>query len=448
MGYYSYLKQEAREAEAEKQAPKRYAEGGSVKNLKAAAQELKQMGRGGDDDLVHVNQHEKEILKMMGGSGDINPRTGLREYMWAEDCPSHPNEPKNHCKKCRGQVTKSYYNPSNDGKQIGWGCSLETTANLLNNADSSRRDEPWKSDSLAKYNELRGMKNSELPIREEYLRDREEYLRKRDRDAPPRDRRHHAPERPHHLPEKPPHPDFADENLNNKIRGARAVQILTQPEQRDLRDNRSTMYSLTKNLLNPGYYMKEEEFKEPKNNEERKMQVDTIINKVVENDKKGRPTAYGKQAFATKREFEIENRRKERAEEEKKILMMKGKSAKEKEKLWNDYDQTHPVINPARHAVTMHDAHPYNKEELNHLKEGDRRIGSIGMQNSNLSKDTRFYYTPEGSLYRHKDYSAYQKDTDPNKEPLLPHTRLGFGTRYLYNIERRPSNLVTKGKKK
>jgi hypothetical protein len=55
---------------------KGYARGG----LKVAARELAAQGRGGDDMLVHVNHREAEMLKRMGGSGDINPNTGLHEY--------------------------------------------------------------------------------------------------------------------------------------------------------------------------------------------------------------------------------------------------------------------------------------------------------------------------------------------------------------------------------
>jgi hypothetical protein len=43
-------------------------------------QSLKDAGRHGDTDLVHVNEEEKAMLKAAGGSGTTNPRTGLKEY--------------------------------------------------------------------------------------------------------------------------------------------------------------------------------------------------------------------------------------------------------------------------------------------------------------------------------------------------------------------------------
>ncbi len=53
----------------------------SLSETHAAAQALKSKGRGGDTDVVHVNEAEKKMLKRMGGSGTINPHTGLQEFV-------------------------------------------------------------------------------------------------------------------------------------------------------------------------------------------------------------------------------------------------------------------------------------------------------------------------------------------------------------------------------
>ena len=37
-------------------------------------------GRNGDTELAHVNPEEKALLESLGGSGTINPTTGLREF--------------------------------------------------------------------------------------------------------------------------------------------------------------------------------------------------------------------------------------------------------------------------------------------------------------------------------------------------------------------------------
>ena len=37
-------------------------------------------GREGDTELAHVNSYEVELLRLVGGSGTINPATGLREF--------------------------------------------------------------------------------------------------------------------------------------------------------------------------------------------------------------------------------------------------------------------------------------------------------------------------------------------------------------------------------
>ena len=38
------------------------------------------MGRNGDTELAHITEKEADILKLLGGSGTINPKTGLSEY--------------------------------------------------------------------------------------------------------------------------------------------------------------------------------------------------------------------------------------------------------------------------------------------------------------------------------------------------------------------------------
>lgn len=59
-----------------------YAGGGSVKHgLAAAAEQLRQRGRGGDTILAHINPQEAGILKLLGGAGTINPQTGLPEFI-------------------------------------------------------------------------------------------------------------------------------------------------------------------------------------------------------------------------------------------------------------------------------------------------------------------------------------------------------------------------------
>ena len=55
---------------------KGYARGG----LTVGARRLASKGRGGDSELAHVNPREAEMLRRAGGSGGINPATGLREY--------------------------------------------------------------------------------------------------------------------------------------------------------------------------------------------------------------------------------------------------------------------------------------------------------------------------------------------------------------------------------
>ena len=55
---------------------KGYARGG----LTVGARRLAAQGRGGDTELAHVNRREAEMVRRAGGSGGINPATGLREF--------------------------------------------------------------------------------------------------------------------------------------------------------------------------------------------------------------------------------------------------------------------------------------------------------------------------------------------------------------------------------
>jgi hypothetical protein len=56
-----------------------YADGGII-NAKTISQELANMGRNGDTMLAHITPGEAALLRSRGGSGTINPVTGLPEF--------------------------------------------------------------------------------------------------------------------------------------------------------------------------------------------------------------------------------------------------------------------------------------------------------------------------------------------------------------------------------
>ena len=58
------------------QGQQQFAKGG----LAQAAKKLQAKGRGGDTILAHINPKEAEVLRRMGGSGTVNPNTGLLEF--------------------------------------------------------------------------------------------------------------------------------------------------------------------------------------------------------------------------------------------------------------------------------------------------------------------------------------------------------------------------------
>mgnify|MGYP001227516460 CR=1 FL=1 len=58
----------------------RFADGGEV-SMKPIAKYMASLGRGGDTMLAHINPEEARLLKALGGSGTINPHTGLPEFI-------------------------------------------------------------------------------------------------------------------------------------------------------------------------------------------------------------------------------------------------------------------------------------------------------------------------------------------------------------------------------
>ena len=51
-----------------------------VELFKYLYKEIAGKGIGGDTELAHINTFESRILRMLGGSGTINPETGLKQY--------------------------------------------------------------------------------------------------------------------------------------------------------------------------------------------------------------------------------------------------------------------------------------------------------------------------------------------------------------------------------
>ena len=49
-------------------------------NIRNALRLVQSMGRGNDTILAHINPREAKLLKKRGGSGKINPKTGLLEF--------------------------------------------------------------------------------------------------------------------------------------------------------------------------------------------------------------------------------------------------------------------------------------------------------------------------------------------------------------------------------
>jgi len=86
--------------------PQRFARGGLAK----IADDLASMGRNGDTMLAHINPMEARLLQRMGGSGTINPVTGLPEFFLKKVFNAVKNTVKsvvNVAKDVVGGVTKA-----------------------------------------------------------------------------------------------------------------------------------------------------------------------------------------------------------------------------------------------------------------------------------------------------------------------------------------------------
>lgn len=78
-----------------------------------AARMVAAKGRGGDTMLAHINPEEARILKSLGGSGTINPATGLPEFKWYKKI-----NPVNVIKSVVKTVTKTVKNVVNAVKKV------------------------------------------------------------------------------------------------------------------------------------------------------------------------------------------------------------------------------------------------------------------------------------------------------------------------------------------
>jgi hypothetical protein len=61
-------------------APEQAMAKGGIASVRKAAAKVRAAGRDGDTILAHINPQEAALLKAHGGSGTINPKTGLPEY--------------------------------------------------------------------------------------------------------------------------------------------------------------------------------------------------------------------------------------------------------------------------------------------------------------------------------------------------------------------------------
>lgn len=86
--------------------PQQFARGG----LATIADDLMGMGRNGDTMIAHINPQEAALLKRLGGSGTINPHTGMPEFFFKKIARAIKKTVKRvvgAAKKVVGKVTKA-----------------------------------------------------------------------------------------------------------------------------------------------------------------------------------------------------------------------------------------------------------------------------------------------------------------------------------------------------
>lgn len=57
----------------------------TTEQMRKIAEQMSDMGRKGDSQLIHVMPEEVEFLERLGGGGTVNPQTGLKEFNSAQD---------------------------------------------------------------------------------------------------------------------------------------------------------------------------------------------------------------------------------------------------------------------------------------------------------------------------------------------------------------------------
>jgi hypothetical protein len=80
-------------------------------DLKKIAKDLAKKGRGGDSMLAHITPKEAEMLKSAGGSGTINPDTGLLEFYDWSGAPDY-SDASTYTARTSPDTTFSDYDPS------------------------------------------------------------------------------------------------------------------------------------------------------------------------------------------------------------------------------------------------------------------------------------------------------------------------------------------------
>jgi len=93
---------------------------------------IAKMGRNGDTELAHITKTEEYLLKMLGGAGTINPKTGLKEFHIRNPFTRKGRKHnRRHFRNAVSAVTENVLDPIMGGVQSGFDAAADVTQSTI-----------------------------------------------------------------------------------------------------------------------------------------------------------------------------------------------------------------------------------------------------------------------------------------------------------------------------
>ena len=93
---------------------------------------IAKMGRNGDTELAHITKTEEYLLKMLGGAGTINPKTGLKEFHLRNPFTRKGRKHnRRHFRNAVSAVKENVLDPVMGGVQSGFDAAADMTQSTI-----------------------------------------------------------------------------------------------------------------------------------------------------------------------------------------------------------------------------------------------------------------------------------------------------------------------------